>query len=227
MAKRMFNLGSDTGGDASRRRAFGGIAGAAALGLLALLPRTSVATQVPPQSDGSSWPGKLKRGHRQVVDAYEINNGHPLSFAYTFVAPNLASGDEATSVVVLRHMALPLALNDAMWSKYKVGKSLKIVDPATKLPAVHNPYLRPKPGVLVVDDMAIHRLLEQGTLFGACHIALRSLSKKLAANAGVSADYAASEWEANVVPRITLIPSGAWAINRAQEAGCTYCTGGG
>jgi hypothetical protein len=48
----------------------------------------------------------------------------------------------------------------------------------------------------------------------------------LAANAGVSADEAAMEWAANVVPGITIIPSGTWGVNRAQEGGCTYCAGG-
>ncbi len=52
------------------------------------------------------------------------------------------------------------------------------------------------------------------------------LSKQLAGNAGVSADDAAKEWAANLVPGITLLPTGVWGVNRAQEAGCTYCAGG-
>jgi hypothetical protein len=36
--------------------------------------------------------------------------------------------------------------------------------------------------------------------------------------AGVSADEAAKEWAANVVPGITIIPSGTWGVNRAQKA---------
>jgi hypothetical protein len=40
------------------------------------------------------------------------------------------------------------------------------------------------------------------------------------------ADEAAKEWAANVVPGVTIIPSGTWGVNRAQEAGCTYCAGG-
>jgi hypothetical protein len=48
----------------------------------------------------------------------------------------------------------------------------------------------------------------------------------LAHNAGVSAEEAAKEWTAAVIPGITIIPSGTWGVNRAQEAGCTYCAGG-
>ena len=85
---------------------------------------------------------------------------------------------------------------------------------------------RPKPGVLLADDFAIDRLLERGVVFGACNMALQVQSKMLAGNASVTAEEAAKEWAANVIPGITIIPSGTWGVNRAQEAGCTYCAGG-
>jgi intracellular sulfur oxidation DsrE/DsrF family protein len=113
-----------------------------------------------------------------------------------------------------------------MWQKYKIGESLNILDPETKAPAVKNPFLQPKPGVLTVDDMAVDRLLANGAVFGACAVALKALSGKLAKNADMSAEDAAKDWAANVIPGITVIPSGTWGVNRAQEHGCTYCAGG-
>ena len=113
-----------------------------------------------------------------------------------------------------------------MWEKYKIGESFKIIDPETKAPAVKNPFLHPKAGVLPIDDMALDRLLAKGVIFGACNVALQVQSKMLAGNAGVSAEEAAKEWAANVVPGITIIPSGTWGVNRAQEGGCSYCAGG-
>ena len=110
--------------------------------------------------------------------------------------------------------------------KYKIGESSKIIDPETKAPAIKNPFLRPKPGVLLADDFAIDRLLDRGVVFGACNMALQVQSKMLAGNAGVTAEEAAKEWAANVIPGITIIPSGTWGVNRAQEMGCTYCAGG-
>lgn len=207
-----------------RRNFFGGLFGALALGAAGLVSTRSRAQTAAAPSDGPDWPGMLKGRHRQVVDAYEVNSGFPLAFAYTFLAPN-APGS-ATAVVILRHGAFPIALNSAMWDKYKIGQSLNIIDPETKAPAVKNPYLQPKAGVLLVDDMAVDRLLANGTVFGACNVALAVLSKRLAGNAGVSADEAAKEWAANVIPGITVIPSGTWGLNRAQEAGCSYCAGG-
>jgi hypothetical protein len=198
-------------------RRFGGVM---TLGLAGLLPGAAQAQ--PARPDGPNWPGELKGRHKQVVDGFEANSGFPLAFAYTFLAPN----ESATAVIVLRHGAFPIALNDAMWAKYKVGESFKIVDPETKAPAVKNPFFRPKPGVLLVDDMALDRLMAKGAVVGACNVALQVQSKMLAGNAGVSAEDAAKEWAANIIPGVTILPSGTWGVNRAQEAGCTYCAGG-
>jgi hypothetical protein len=193
-----------------------------AFGLAGLASKPLYAQTQAADVDGSNWPGTLQGRHRQVVDAYEVNAGFPLAFAYTFLVPNKS----ATAVVVLRHSAFPIALDNAMWEKYKIGESLKIIDPETKAPAIKNPFLRPKAGVLLVDDMALDRLLDRGVVFGACNVALLIQSKMLASNAGVSAEEAAKEWAANVVSGITIIPSGTWGVNRAQELGCTYCAGG-
>jgi len=57
--------------------------------------------------------------------------------------------------LVLRHDAFPLALGDEMWRKYKMGEAFKINDPETKAPALKNPFLHPKAGVLPADGMAI------------------------------------------------------------------------
>jgi hypothetical protein len=212
-----------------RRGFFGRFAAAMAVGLagFATTPARAESTATP--ADGPDWPGVLKGRHRQVVDAYDANAGFPLAFAYSFLAPHgppSPGSVAATAVVVLRHGAFPIALGNEMWQKYKIGEAFKILDPETKAPAVKNPFLHPKSGVLLVDDMALDRLLASGTVIGACNLALHAQSKMLAGNAGVSADEAATEWAANVVAGVTIIPSGTWGVNRAQEAGCTYCAGG-
>jgi hypothetical protein len=188
-----------------------------ARGLAGLASKPLYAQTQAADVDGQNWPGTLQGRHRQVVDAYGVNERFALGFAHA----SLAFNKSATAVVVLRHDAFPIGLGHAMWEKYKIGESFKIIDPETKAPAIKNPS-RPKPGVLLLDDFAIDRFLEKGVVFGACNVALLVDSKTLADNAGVSAE----ESRTNVVPGITIIPSGTWGVNRAQEAGCTYCAGG-
>jgi hypothetical protein len=204
----------------ARRSFFGRIAAMSALGLFGLAT-TTVRAQTGP-AEGPDWPGTLKGRHKQLFDVYDINEGFPLGFANNFLTPN----ESATAVLIFRHKGLPYALNSAMWEKYKVGESFKISDPETKAPAVKNPYFQPKPGVLNNADMALDRLIAKGTVIGACAVAMRGQSRRLAANAGVSPDDALKEWTANLIPGVTVIPSGTWGVNRAQEAGCTYCAGG-
>jgi hypothetical protein len=218
----MPDLTRDTSDISPRRGFFRRFGGALALGLAGLASKPLYAQTPAAPVDGPNWPGTLPGRHRQVVDAYEANAGFPLAFAYTF----LATSESASAVVVLRHEAFPIALGSPMWEKYKIGASLKIIDPETKAPAIKNPFLRPTAGVLLVDDMAIDRLLARGVVFGGCNVALQVQSKMLAGNAAVSAEEAAKEWAANVISGITIIPSGTWGVNRAQEAGCTYCAGG-
>ena len=204
----------------ARRGFFTRIAGVIALGAATFVPTEPRAETE--AEDGPDWPGKLTGRHKQVVDAYAINDGFPLAFVLNFLEPNKS----ATGVIILRHEAFPLALNHAMWEKYKIGETFKIIDPETKAPAVKNPFFHPKPGVLIVDDMALDRLLAKGAVVGGCNVALQVQSKMLAGNAGMSAEDAAKEWAANVIPGVTIIPSGTWGVNRAQEGGCTYCAGG-
>ena len=203
-----------------RRGFFGRIAAMSALGLfgLAAAPVRAQAAQ----ADGPDWPGTLKGRHRQVFDIYEINDGFPLGFTNNFLTPN----ESATAVMIFRHKGLPYAVGSAMWAKYTIGESFKILDPETKAHAVKNPYFQPKAGVLNNNEMALDRLLARGTVMGACAVALRGQSRRLAANAGVTAEEALKEWTANLIPGVTVIPSGTWGVNRAQEAGCTYCAAG-
>jgi hypothetical protein len=204
-----------------RRGFFTRIAGVMALGVAAFTPAAPHAAETH-TDDGPDWPGKLPGRHKQVLDAYTINDGYPLNFTLNFLTPNKS----ATAVVILRHEAIPLALKHAMWAKYKIGESEKIIDPETKAAAVKNPYFEQKPGVLRNDEASIDRLLARGTVFGACDAALRVHARRLSRNAGVTPEEAIKDFAANVIPGITVIPSGVWGLNRAQEAGCTYCAGG-
>lgn len=217
------------------RRAFLGqlaVGAAAGAGVLALsgvanaMPNDISSQGAGAAPDPEHWLDGLKGKHKQLVDAYAANDGWPLGFTHTFLATQ-GPKETAGAVLVLRHFAMPIALQDSVWAKYKIGQSLKIPDPATHELATRNPFLKPAHGVLLADDMAIDRLLARDVIVGACSVALAVLSGMFAANAGVSADEAKKEWTAGILPGITLLPSGVWGVNRAQEKGCTYVAGGG
>jgi hypothetical protein len=220
MEEQMRDLNQHTVEVPPRRSFFSRIVAMSTLGLFGFA--TSTARAQLAHADGPDWPGVLKGRHRQVFDVYSINGGSPLGFTNNFLTPN----ESAAAVLVFRHSGTPYALGSAMWGKYKVGESFNIIDPETKAPAVKNPWFQPKPGVLGNSEAALDRLFARGTVMGVCSISLRGQARRLATNAGVSAEEALKEWTANLIPGVTVIPSGTWGVNRAQEAGCTYCAGG-
>jgi hypothetical protein len=219
------------------RRAFLGQAagGAAALGLAGLAtPMELAATQqqaAQAKEDPAltAWLGKIKGKHRQVYDMPEVNSGFGLAWSRIFYVTNNETGvpDSDISVVaVLRHGALPLALTDQAWAKYKLGEVFKINDPKTNAPSVRNIFYKTAAGELPLPGMDITDLLKTGVLFGACNMAIKFYSGMVAKNTKGNADTIANDWRAAVIPGIQIVPSGVWAVNRAQEHQCSYCFAG-
>jgi hypothetical protein len=136
-------------GSSSQRRQFIGelAAGAAALAAAACTP-AATATNAPSQSPkpatsppptempsgpmpappttwDASWMNRITAKHKAIFDSPEIGEGTALYHAMTYlgsVKDVFGTGDsDASVVVVLRHRAVPLLFNDAMWAKYDVG----------------------------------------------------------------------------------------------------------
>jgi intracellular sulfur oxidation DsrE/DsrF family protein len=76
--------------------------------------------------------------------------------------------------------------------------------------------------------MAYDALQRRGTIFTVCNVALTLLSEGMAKAAGltITKEKAKEEWIANMLPGAHIVASGVLAVNRAQEAGCTYCYAG-
>jgi intracellular sulfur oxidation DsrE/DsrF family protein len=81
----------------------------------------------------------------------------------------------------------------------------------------------PPRGELMFPGMDIAKLMDRGVTFGACNVALTVYSGMRADALGIDKDTAKKEWTAGLIPGFTLLPSGVWGVNRAQEHGCSYC----
>ncbi len=217
-----------------RRGFLGKLAAAAALGMTGLAP-ARLAAQPDKTPEGSNnpefeaWLGRIKGKHRQVFDAPEPNDGLPLAWSRVFLSTSNEAGtpdSDLCAVVVLRHSAIPLAMNDEAWAKYKFGELFKITDHATNAPAVRNVYAHVKPGELPFPDMAVEQLQGRGVLFSVCNMAITFYSAGVAKNMDLKAEDVKKDWIAAVLPGIQVVPSGVLAVNRAQEKGCSYCYAG-
>lgn len=185
-----------------------------------------------PAIDGAAeaWLRRIRGQHKQFFDAMTINDGFSLGFALDFLdAYNQAFKvpDSALCAIVgLRHFSIPIAFTDAIWARYKLGEFSKVMDPATKQPLTRNMYYNARAGELPLPGMSIEKLQARGVTFTVCNVALTLLSSLTAKTAGVTPEVAKQEWIAGLIPGMTIVPSGVYAVNRAQEKGCTYCSAG-
>jgi hypothetical protein len=223
----------------SGRRGFLGrlAAGAAAMGLGSLVAPVEGAAQLArtPRAAGTnpefeSWLNKITGKHKMIFDVPEPNDGFVFAWARVFLNTtneNYGTTDGDNSVViVLRHAGIPFAMQSPMWAKYKLGQTFKINDPATKGPSIRHPLIGLKPGDAPIPGMGTDELISKGALVGVCNIALTFYSMNMAKETGIPAETIKKDWVANLLPGVTVVPSGVIAVNRAQEKGCAYCFAG-
>jgi hypothetical protein len=175
-----------------------------------------------------SWFSKLSAEHKAVFDVAEIDEGNGVGHPFTYMqGVHDALGvplDAVQTVVVIRHAAIPLALNDAMWAKYDIGKMRKVKD--GKHWATRNPYLNPLPGRAQragdPPDYTLSWLARHGHTLLGCNRALAGAAYEVADASKGDASAVYDEFAANLIPGLLLQPSGIYAVLRAQEAGCAF-----
>ncbi|HEY8972110.1 MAG TPA: twin-arginine translocation signal domain-containing protein [Puia sp.] len=218
-------------------------AGAAALGIASIVkpfnlsaapiaaPDGALAT-APPELE--AWFNQIKGKHRITFDCTRPHEIFPFAWPRVFLLTNAATGTpekENSVVVILRHEAIPYAFEDKLWDKYKFGEMFKADDPATKAPAVRNPFWKPKTGDYKIPgfgnvDIGIDQLQESGVMFCVCDAAMTVYSAVVGQSMNMDPAEVKKDWLSGLLPGIQPVPSGVWAVGRAQEHGCHYCFAG-
>jgi intracellular sulfur oxidation DsrE/DsrF family protein len=219
---------------ANRRNFIGKVTGAAALIGVASLVNTAKANESQGvfsrnAADPDEWFKGVKGKHRIVFDCTEPKEIFPFAWPKIYMMTNAATGaPDSTAVVVLRHAAMCFAIQDSLWAKYKFGDIFKVTDPQTKASALRNPFWKPKqddfsaPGIGVV-QLGIPELQTEGIMFCACDMAITVYSAVVAGMTKQENATVKKEFLDNLIPGIPAMPSGVWAVGRAQEHGCGYC----
>jgi hypothetical protein len=184
-----------------------------------------VAAQTQARSAGQfdlAWLDQLTGQHKQAFDYGSFDlavDARPLRFVRNYLDPYREEYGlefpKINTVVGISRPAFPINASDAIWQKYKLGERWKIIDPATRMPAVRNVYL---------DDrtIGVKTLQALGTVFWQCNVALGGIVQDLAQSTGAPAAEVRAELIAGLVPGVRLVPSHVLAIGLAQEKGFTY-----
>ena len=197
----------------------------------AALP-TPVAPSNPPSAAlrawDMSWTDKLRK-YRTAYDSPEIYSGVALAYANSATQgykDAFGTSDDFTPVLILRHAASVMTLNDAMWDRMELGKSRSMKDPSSGEPARRNPFLSYTKGdkfSMVSEGSSLSALMSQGAIVMACNYALRGVSSQLRQKEpGLSPEQALAEVHRHVIKGVYIMPNGVFAVAVAQDAGCNY-----
>ncbi len=220
----------------TRRREFIGKLATAAVALVgtacasaasgaALTASAPAAPRTPTKWD-DAWTGRITGKHKAVFDAPEIADGTIAGNAWAwmegFKEVYGSLDDEMSAVLVIRHDAIPMAMDDAFWEKYDLGKYAKVKDPATKKWARRNPFWKPDPNDKENAPFTLEALRGRGAILLGCNLAAMGMAAELATKLKRPMDEMRAETRAHLIPGLTLAPNGVFAVLRAQEAGCNY-----
>ena len=130
---------------------------------------------------------------------------------------------EMSPVLVVRHEAIHLAMNDEYWKRFKIGKEVKLKTPEGKKWAEANPIRVTPPGT--PEKFARYNLenfIAEGGVVLACGLAFSDVAGKFKSEDKLDDSAARQRAIEHMVPGVVLQPSGVFAVLRAQEAGCKY-----
>jgi intracellular sulfur oxidation DsrE/DsrF family protein len=177
-----------------------------------------------------SWVDELQKvPYKAVFDSPALADG---------AAPDLAAGiwdnfkevygtDSSTRmVIIMRQLGQVMAFNDMMWEKYGIGEERKVNDPLTKQPAKRNPWAK-----AIAGDPAwavaskLDTLHARGAIFLVCNRASMNWATSAAERMKLDVEAVKNDVRNNLVPGAILMPTGVFALVRAQNAGCAYMRG--
>ena len=139
--------------------------------------------------------------------------------AYEFSYPHNVG--RLATLAVLMGPGIVLALNDAMWKKYKLGDSFKLAPTNIYYSATSNLDLAaaaddPKG---IYQDWSAQAVLKRGGAFFVCHNATMAIAGLCAGKGGLDPKAVLADFEKNMLPGFQMVPAGVAAVALAQTHG--------
>jgi hypothetical protein len=184
----------------------------------AAIPRDVPGSPVSDEWD-MTWTDKLKGKQSAVFDCTEPESGSGVWRAFVWKKQNAevlkAAPGDFVPVIVLRHDAIILAMQQSFWDKYDIGTTKKVTDPVTDQPTKSNP-------VLAESEAGLRSQMASGAVALACNMAFQQCIDTIATHEKVGKDEAKKRAISALVPGVILQPSGVFAALHAQSVGASY-----
>lgn len=216
---------------ASPRRGFLARLSAAAVALSGL-SLAAPATPVYAAEPDDAWLNALTGKHRTAFDVQSHNNGTALMQAKNLLdawkTEYHVEPPVVNMVLSIRGTGIPIVLNDAVWARYKIGEQYGIMDPATKAPALRNPFIAAnlQPQGLVSAEQTVEALQSRGVMFLVCRNTIGGATRKLVAAGLGTADEVRATLTGGIIGRVTIVPAMVVALTQMQARGVAYVFAG-
>jgi hypothetical protein len=203
-----------------------------ASGAFAALPTFSTTVHGAPYRPVSdtwdmSWCDRLTGKVRAVFDSPAVADGAALFRAQVWRDEHKEVYDtpaaDTSAVIVFRHEAIPLVMNDAFWSRFDIGKELKLKDDKEKKWVKINPIASTPPDTPPkYANYNLPAFIASGGIVLACNFAFGEMVGRFKQADKLSSEDARKRALEHLIPGVILQPSGVFAALRAQQAGCSY-----
>jgi hypothetical protein len=220
--------------DTTRRDFLGTMAmNAAMLGAMPLSFDLATAAAVAAPAQGEKWDltwvNRVTGKHKAVFDVPEVDSGYGVwratIWGKQYQEVMGVSPKDLSAVLVLRHNGITLAMQQAFWDKYGIGKAKNVLDPISQQPTTKNPALMTAAsGDLPAEftGVSLPEAIGRGTVVLGCNLALRDCVELIARTDKISPEAARKQAIGYLVPGVILQPSGVFAAVLAQQNGCAY-----
>jgi len=176
-----------------------------------------------------TWADRIRGKYRAVFDVPEIDSGYGVwrasLWAQQYMEVLKAAPQDLSSVVVLRHKGIALAMRQSFWDKYEVAKANTVMHPVTEQPTDRNPVLLSSSRNEVpamFDDVALDKYIGRGGIALACNLAFDDMIGLVTKKDGGTPESARKTALAGLLPGVVMQPSGVFAALHAQDVGCKY-----
>jgi hypothetical protein len=185
--------------------------------------------QPPAPSFDTSWTSRLTGKYKAVFDVPEIHGGSGVWRAglwrnhYTDVLKSQPA--DLSSVIVIRHLAIPLIMSHEFWDTYDLAKANKVRHPMTEKKTRRNPVL-----MTVADDalpemfgkLTLPEQMARGSVVLACGMAFAGMTSLVMKREKLSMADARAKAMSMVVPGVIMQPNGIFGVTLAQHHGCVF-----
>ncbi len=211
------------------RRDFLGLLGLAALGGPQLVHASDSKTDRTLPRDAEwdmSWVQKLTGKVKLVLDMPNAGDGYDFGRGVRTAEQTAEvyglTPKNVSTVVVIRHEAIDLIMNDSYWERFEIGKELKLpLRGETDKFRITNPIATaPADATPARAAYTMDGFLASGGVILACNLAFSKAIAKYRRADSLGRDEATAKAKENIVPGVILMPTGLVGLIAAQHEGC-------